>query len=306
MRTLTLLAPAKINLSLDVVGRRSDGYHLLRTVMQSVSLCDRVTVREEAPGTGIRLECSDGSLPTDCRNTAYRAAQGFLAAARRDPSRDAPGLSIRIGKAIPAEAGLAGGSSDAAAVLTGLSRLYPGEVPLRRIPELAVAVGADVPFCLFGGTALCEGIGEIVTPLPPLTGHPLLLLNPGFGIPTPAAFRTFDDQAEPRHPDTEAVCDAVRRRDLSALARTARNVLEPIALAAHPRLADALDWLMARGAPLVRMSGSGPTLFALFPDTEDGLRMREDAAAAAEAEARFRGFAVLRARTRESGPTLEA
>lgn len=265
MDRIVLSAPAKVNWSLDVVGKRPDGYHLLATVMQAVSLSDRVEVELRPAAEGLSLACDAPGIPCDSRNTCHRAAARFLAQA--GPALRA-GVRVRIGKRIPESAGLAGGSADAAATLVAISRLAPGAVSPADLAEIAVATGADVPFCLFGGTALCEGIGEILTPLPALDGVPLLLLKPPFGVSTPAAFRALSLDALEDRPDTAAVCRAVAARDLAALSAAAGNVLWPVARAQHPALGDALDALGATGPAFRRMSGSGPTLFAAYADAD--------------------------------------
>ncbi len=266
MDRIALEAPAKINWSLDVVGKRPDGYHLLSTVMQAVSLADRVDVELRPAAEGVVLECDREGIPCDVRNTCHRAASRFLAEAAGSVRA---GVRIRIAKRIPEAAGLAGGSTDAAATILALARLLPGAVSSARLPGIAVATGADVPFCLFGGTSLCEGIGEILTPLPAFEGVPLLLLKGPFGVSTPAAFRalSLDDLVD--RPDTAGVCRAVAARNLAALSAATGNVLWPVALAQHPALADGLSALASTGPLIARMSGSGPTLFAGYADAAE-------------------------------------
>ena len=259
MQRLTVLAPAKINLSLDVTGKREDGYHLLSTVMQSVALYDRVTVSLSPRLSGIRLMCGRAPIPADSRNTAWRAAAFFCEA-----SGLADGVQIEIEKRIPTAAGLAGGSSDAAAVLFALDRLRPGRVSRDLLFELAARIGADVPFCLTGGTILCEGIGEILTPLVPWPDIPVLLVKPAFGMSTPWVFSRFRLDSPGRRPDQPAVLAALSGRDLGALARCTGNVLESVSLAARPELAVIKNQLLASGAAVALMSGSGPTVFGLF------------------------------------------
>ena len=265
MDRIELEAPAKINWSLDVVGRRADGYHLLATTMQTISLTDLVEVELRPASEGVALVCDRAGIPCDSRNTCHRAAMRFLAHFA-DGART--GVRIRITKRIPEAAGLAGGSADAAATLFGLARLLPGAVPTLRLLDIAAATGADVPFCLVGGTALCEGVGEIISPLSAWTGLALLLLKPPFGVSTPAAFRNLSLDALLDRPDTPEVCRALSRRDLPALSAAAGNVLWPVALADNPTLADGIDALTATKPGFCRMSGSGPTLFAVYDDVD--------------------------------------
>jgi 4-diphosphocytidyl-2-C-methyl-D-erythritol kinase len=260
---LLVLAPAKINLSLDVVGRRPDGYHLLSTVMQSLELADRLTVRLDPDTAQIRLASRSGGIPLDSRNTAWKAAELFL---RHTGIRS--GLSIFLDKQIPAAAGLAGGSADAAAVLLALDCLLPGQLDRRGLFDLAARVGADVPFCLQGGTVLCEGIGEQLTPLPPLGRMPVLLCKPDFGLSTAWVFSQLNLDQLGRRPDQAAVLAALANRDLAALAGHTANVLESVSLRACPVLHDLKNQLLEAGAVLALMSGSGPTVFGLFSDQD--------------------------------------
>ena len=264
MQSRTLLAPAKVNLALDVTGRRPDGYHLLWTIMQSISIGDQVRVQVDPSADGIHLSCGRARLPADSRNTAWRAAAVFIAEAELKA-----GVKIILQKKIPTAAGLAGGSTDAAAVLAALENLYPGRISRHRLFELAARIGADVPFCLEGGTVLCQGIGEVLTPLPAWEDIPILLVKPGFGLSTPWIFGQFRlDNPGPR-PDQAAVLKAVRTRDLQALSAATNNVLESVSLAARPELARIKTLLAESGAGLTLMSGSGPTIFGLYSTRRD-------------------------------------
>lgn len=261
MQSITVLAAAKINLSLDVVGKRPDGYHLLSTIMQSISLSDRVYIEFDKQGNGIILLADKDHIPLDARNTAYRAAQSFLASAGLTA-----GVRIFLEKKIPDAAGLAGGSSDAAAVLCGLSHLAGHPLTKNQLLDLAVTVGADVPFCYQGGTVLCEGIGEVMTPLKPFTGVPLILVKPDFGISTPWAFSQLKLADLGQRPQPEQLLAALDARDLAQLEAATANVLETVALEAQPVLRDLKARLKALGAGLAMMSGSGPTVYGLFAD----------------------------------------
>lgn len=261
MQSITLEAAAKINLSLDVIGKRPDGYHLLSTIMQSIALSDRVYIEFDKQGNGIILLSNDENIPLDERNTAHKAARLFLAAAGLNA-----GVRIYLEKKIPDQAGLAGGSSDAAAALRGLNRLAGHPLTPERLHELAEKIGADVSFCLKGGTVLCEGIGEILSPLPDFADIPLILIKPDFGVSTPWAFSQLDLQNPGRRPDLLQVKQALLERNLEALSLSAANVLETVALTAHPVLAEIKNQLLLSGAQFAQMSGSGATVFGLYAD----------------------------------------
>ncbi|MDD2459241.1 MAG: 4-(cytidine 5'-diphospho)-2-C-methyl-D-erythritol kinase [Eubacteriales bacterium] len=262
MQSLTLEANAKINLSLDVAGTRPDGYHLLTTVMQSVSLSDRVYLELDRQGNGLILLANDPSIPLDEHNTAHKAARLFLDAAGIDA-----GVRIFLEKSIPTEAGLAGGSTDAAAVLYGLNELCAKPLSQEKLLELAARIGADVPFCLVGGTVLCTGIGEILTPLEAFARVPLILVKPDFGISTPWAFQRYDENPALLHPNHSRLFSAMQRRDLFAMQEATANVLESVSIKVHPILDSLKQQLLDLGAGMALMSGSGPTVFGLFRET---------------------------------------
>lgn len=259
MQALTVEAAAKINLSLDVVGKRPDGYHLLSTIMQSVSLSDRVYIELDRQGNGLIVLSDRPDIPTDDRNTASKAARRFLEATGLSA-----GVRIFIEKRIPAAAGLAGGSSDAAAVLLGLSKLCGQPLSPGQLLQIAASIGADVPFCLQGGTQLCEGIGEIMTPLDNFDHVPLILVKPDFGIATPWAFSQLSLADLGPRPDTEKLVSGMRRKDLAAMREATANVLETVSIKAHPVLVTLKSQLAELGAGMAMMSGSGPTVFGLF------------------------------------------
>lgn len=252
---ITVAAPAKINLTLSVEGVREDGYHLLSSVFQSVTLCDTVTLRE-APSLSLSL--SDPSLPSDGRNTAYRAAEVFLRSLGRRG-----GASIRVEKRIPQRAGLGGGSADAAAVLVGLNALYGTRYSPERLREMGLQVGADVPFCLTGGTALVRGIGERITPLPPLPRCAIVIATPRFGVSTKEAYDAVD-RARPAPLSQEGMCRALAEGDLRGVGERLFNAFER-ALDLPP--IGELKRRMSAFFPLgCGMSGSGSAVFALFAD----------------------------------------
>lgn len=260
MPTLTVPAPAKLNLTLDVLGKRPDGYHEMRMVMQSVSLGDELTL-ETAPGQGVKLYTNLGFLPVDDNNLAAAAALRLREATGADYGR----LTIRIQKNVPVCAGLAGGSSDAAAVLRGLNELLGLGLTLPALAEIGERVGSDVPYCVLGGTALATGRGEVVEPLPPLPHCWVVLCKPPFPVSTPELFARLDGERVRCHPDAAGVRSALEAGDLSGVARRMYNVFEA-ALPAHRRdkVAELKRALVELDAVGVSMSGTGPTVFGLF------------------------------------------
>ncbi len=250
-------APAKINLTLNMEGRRADGYHLLSSVFQSVSYADtvRLTVGDTA---GIVLSVSDPTIPADHRNTAYKAAEVFY-----DRLGQMPSVTIHVEKAIPSQAGLGGGSADAAAVLVGLNALYGYPFDTNTLCELGERVGADVPFCIVGGTAFVEGIGEIITPMPPMPPCALLIAKPPVGVSTKEAYAAVDSVATVPA-DQEAMKRAFDRGDLAAIGAGLSNAFEQ---ALDLPEVDHLLAQMRACEPLgCMMSGSGSAVFAVFAD----------------------------------------
>ncbi len=258
MEQITLSANAKINLTLDVTGRRSDGYHSVEMIMQSISLSDQVRIRKNDSGV-IRLSCSREEIPCDDRNTAYRAAQLFL---QNFGIRD--GLDMEIKKKIPSQAGLGGGSADAAAVLVGLNRLYKYPASNQILLDFGVKVGADVPFCIAGGTMLCEGIGEILTTVPPLPMCHILLCKPEVNISTREAYEQIDRGSITQRPDQQAFLCALDRQDLNAAAALLSNVFE--SAVPNETICSIRKQILNSGALGACMSGSGSTVYGFFSD----------------------------------------
>ena len=299
MLRLNVTAPAKINVSLDITGSRPDGFHLLSTVMQSLSLSDRVTVSvSESDCSDIKLVCDNHQVPCDLSNTAYRAAALFLQKAKMNAQ-----VQIEILKRIPIAAGLAGGSADAAAVLFALNHLYPGKFKMQTLMDLAIQIGADVPFCLHGGTVLCEGIGEKLKPLSSFADIPLLLLHPGFSVSTEWVFKAYDQmqlkQAHRRKIDTSQVIKAMMEHNLGKLALVTGNILEDVTISEYPQLQTLKDLLKKAGSPVVMMSGSGPVLYAMFSNETE----REAAKTTLEKILPDTARLIL-AETRDSGPVI--
>ncbi len=257
-------AHAKINLGLDIVGKRDDGYHLLKMVMQTLELHDIITVSIEDPEYGIKTVTDSGAVPDDEHNLAYRAAH--LLKERYDIKE---GIKIEIEKHIPVSAGLAGGSSDAAAVMRSINSLFSLGLGREELKRLGVTLGADVPYCLEGGTMLSEGIGELLTPvIPGFKDCGVLLIKPDKGISTAEAYGDYDKNEDNVHPDIEAIISAIEKGNIALLGRLLGNVLEKTALKKVPEISEIKDFLLKKRLRGVLMSGSGPTVFALDEDRE--------------------------------------
>ncbi len=267
MRTIKLEAPAKLNLTLDILGLRQDGYHELAMLMQAVSLEDTVTICQNTGGNWV-LRCTDEQqrccpdIPQDGHNLAWKAAKLFYAATEINDG----GIAIDICKRIPSQAGLAGGSADAAAVLRGLNLLNHQPLSAQALCELGAKVGSDVPFCLAGGTAMVYGRGEIVVPEEVLTCQYYIICKPEFGISTPKLFALSDRHPASAHPDAQALLACLRRNDAAGAGKLLCNVLAPIAAIEHPEILSIGRSLLSLGACGAQMTGSGSAVFGLFPD----------------------------------------
>ncbi len=261
MPGLELKAQAKINLSLDVLGKREDGYHELRMIMQTVSLHD-IVLLETVP-SGIIVECSSRWVPEDRTNTAWKAADLL-----RCKFGIKSGIKIKIIKRIPVAAGLAGGSSDAAAVLRGVNELFSLGLSLTDLRLLGKQVGADVPYCISGGTMLAEGIGEKLTRLPDFSGVDVVLVKPGVGVSTAWVYGNLraSEIIDRDRPDTNLLSGALRTRDIRTVSENMKNVLEGVTIPKYDIVRFAKDKLLELGAIGSMMSGSGPTAFGIFPD----------------------------------------
>ena len=261
--TYTEHAWAKLNLTLDILGKRPDGYHEMRMVMQSIDLRDTVTLREET-APGIRVASSCRFLPCDETNIAAKAILRFFEAT----GLPCPGFSVRLDKEIPVCAGMAGGSSDGAAVLRLLRREYCPALPQEALEAIAARVGSDVPYCVRGGTALAEGRGEILTDLPPLPRCWLVLCKPDFGIPTPELFARADAQTVHCRPDIAGMRRALEQGDLEGVAARLCNGFEELLPPEYHAVFRIRDRLRALGALNASMSGSGPTVFGIFRERD--------------------------------------
>ena len=266
MRSIEVNAYAKVNLSLDIVGRREDGYHTVDMVMQSVSLCDLVRVTLNDTGE-INLSCSKPHIPTDTRNTAYKAARYFL-----DVTGIAAGVDIYIEKHVPDQAGMGGGSADAAAVLRAMNRLCEeefGEAPLNTAELLYIGmrIGADVPFCVLNGTRRCGGVGEIMIPLADMPKCGLVIVKPDVSVSTPEAYRQCDTKPDSGVRYTEGMVDAVEERSLSDIAKALGNRFDDALQI--PEVRKIKEALLNFGAMNAVMTGSGSAVFGVFENEED-------------------------------------
>ena len=252
-------AYGKINIALDIVGKRADGYHILKMIMQQIDLYDVVSV--DKASNGIVLTTNRSYLPVDNRNLAYRAAELFL-----EKYSIKSGVSINIEKNIPVSAGLAGGSTNAAAVLKSLNELFKVNASIEELMELGLSLGADIPYCISGGTALCENIGEVITPLKPFKNQILVVVKPPFGVSTKEVYKGIDINRIHKHPKTEDIIAAMEREDVNFVAENMKNVLENVTLRKHGKIRAIKNRLLEEGALGAMMSGSGPTVFAFFED----------------------------------------
>ncbi|WP_070000034.1 4-(cytidine 5'-diphospho)-2-C-methyl-D-erythritol kinase [Cellulosilyticum sp. I15G10I2] len=262
MNSIILKARGKINLTLDVVGKRDNGYHDLRMIMQTINLYDTLYIRKTKV-SGIRLQANYSWLPTNEKNIAYRAAQVFLEEANINT-----GVAIELTKRIPVAAGLAGGSTDAAATLIGLNKLFNTRYNREKLMEMGLRLGADVPFCILRGTVLAEGIGEVLTPLSPMPYTHVVLVKPPISVSTAVVYKNLDINNIHLHPNTEAAIKAIQDKNLHSIATNMVNVLEGVTIPMYPIIQDFKEDLIRHGAIGAMMSGSGSTVFGLFESKE--------------------------------------
>ncbi len=260
IKHLSLKAYGKINLGLDVLRRREDGYHDVRMIMQTVGIFDRVDlVRTEQ--AGIQVETNLYYLPTNENNLVYKAAKLLM-----DEFQVQDGIQIRLQKFIPVAAGMAGGSSDAAAVLFGINKMFGLGLSTEELMKRGVKIGADVPYCILRGTALSEGIGEVLTKLPPVPQCQVLVAKPGINVSTKFVYENLHaNELKPEeHPDIDAIIRAIENRDIFGIADNLGNVLETVTIKEYPIIQEIKDAMLESGAIGSLMSGSGPTVFGLF------------------------------------------
>ena len=263
MTTLYEGAFAKLNLTLDVLGKREDGYHDLKSVMQTISIRDDIEI-DIGTGRPWKLLCTNEDIPTDESNLAWKAAKIYCDAMKKDPN----GIEIRITKRIPSGAGMGGGSADAAAVLRALNRHYGNPLSIMALAELGAQVGSDVPFCTVCGTAMVEGRGERLRKLPDMPDCVFVVCKPEFSVSTPELYRKIDEVAIPKRPDNQAMESALLAGDLGKVAENVFNVFDPVVTAEHLELNYIKSIFHSYGALNQQMTGSGSAVFAILPDFE--------------------------------------
>ena len=263
MTTLYEGAFAKLNLTLDVLGKRDDGYHDLQSVMQTISIRDDIEI-DIGTGKPWTLKCTQEGIPTDERNLAWKAAKVFFDTTGKDPD----GLEIRITKRIPTEAGLGGGSADAAAVLRALNRHYDHPFSVLALAELGATVGSDVPFCTLCGTAMVEGRGERLRKLPNIPDCVFVVCKPEFSSSTAELYRKLDQTVIAKRPDNQAMESAILAGDLGKIAENLCNVFDPVVTEEHLELNYIKSIFNSYGSVGQQMTGSGSAVFAIVPDFE--------------------------------------
>lgn len=266
--TLTRKAYAKINLGLDVVRRLENGYHEVRMIMQTVGIYDVLTFT--AAQSGIRITTDSGELPVGEDNLIYKAARLLM-----EEGNVSTGVDIHLEKHIPIAAGMAGGSSDAAATLLGLNELFALGMPKERLRQLGVRIGADVPYCIMGGTALAEGIGELLTPLPPVPQCVLLIAKPDIQVSTKYVYEHLDAKDTWQHPDINGMRRAIENGDMSGVVARLGNVLETVTIETYPVIDRIKREMVSGGARGSLMSGSGPTVFGIYDSREQARAVRD-------------------------------
>lgn len=266
MEAVTLQAYAKINLGLDVLRKRPDGYHEVKMIMQSISLADTLELKKIPEGT-IRLingaERDNPEVPMDKTNLIYRAIDLI-----KQKYAISEGIEATMTKRIPVAAGMAGGSTDAAAALKGMNQLFALGLSEQELCELGVTLGADIPYCIMGGTALSEGIGERLTPLPPMPECWILIAKPPICVSTGFVYGNLKANELTVHPDIDGMTEAIKHNDLHGITSRLGNVLETVTIPAHPEIAVIKDRMLDYGAMQALMSGSGPTVFGIFAEEE--------------------------------------
>ncbi|MCQ2491958.1 MAG: 4-(cytidine 5'-diphospho)-2-C-methyl-D-erythritol kinase [Lachnospiraceae bacterium] len=269
MKELQLRGYGKINLGLDVVRKREDGYHELRMIMQTVELYDVITMKV-IPEDEIRLSVNLSFLPTNKNNLIYKAAELL-----KNEFNIKEGVEISLEKKIPVAAGMAGGSTDCAATLVGMNRLFNLKLSKKQLMEYGVTLGADVPYCVMRGTALSEGIGEILTPLPPMPDCYILLAKPGISVSTKYVYQNLRANELEHHPDIDGIVDAIKNDDLQGICDRLENVLETVTCKDYPMIEEIKQYMRDAGAINSLMSGSGPTIFGIFDDKETAKKALE-------------------------------
>ncbi len=270
MDELSLKALAKINLGLDVVRKREDGYHEVRMVMQTIRLCDRLKLtRTKEPG--IRLRTNLSFLPVNENNLVYQAGKMIL-----NEFSIKEGVEVLLTKRIPVAAGMAGGSSDAAAMLYGMNRMFGLGLSKKALMERGVKLGADVPYCILRGTALAEGIGEKLTPLAPMVSCPVLIAKPPISVSTKWVYQNLKLDDGTKHPDIDRLIAALGEKDMGKIADSMENLLETVTIPHYPVIEEIKERMRTLGAVHAMMSGSGPTVFGLFDGEKQAKKAYEE------------------------------
>lgn len=258
MKEISVKALAKINLGLDVIRKREDGYHEVKMVMQTIHLFDRLEIRKTV-SDDITIATNLAFLPANENNLVYKAAKLL-----KDEFHIRDGVDVKLHKHIPVAAGMAGGSTDAAATLYGMNRIFDLGLSREELMERGVKIGADVPYCIMRGTALAEGIGEKLTALPPMVKCPVLIAKPQISVSTKFVYENLKLNDGIPHPDIDRLIADIREKDLSKIAADMGNVLETVTIPHYPVIAEIKEHMLAHGAAGAMMSGSGPTVFGLF------------------------------------------
>lgn len=270
MNEITLKALAKINIGLDVTGIRADGYHEVSMIMQTVNLYDRLAIKKTGTGE-IRLSTNLNYLPVNDDNLCIKAARLLT-----DEFSIKDGIDISLDKHIPVAAGMAGGSTDAAAVLFGVNKIFDLGLSKKALMERGVKIGADVPYCIMRGTALAEGIGEVLTPLSPMVECPVLIAKPGISVSTKTVYQSLDACFDTvKHPDIHKLISDIENKDLGSICDHMGNVLEEVTIPMHPVISDIKKLMLENGALGAMMSGSGPTVFGFFEDNDTAQKAKE-------------------------------
>ncbi len=264
-KQIKLKAMAKINLGLDVVRRRDDGYHEVRMIMQNIYLYDMLTMKRR-DDSQIILTTNLHFLPTNENNLVYKAVKLLM-----DEFELKQGVEVELQKRIPIAAGMAGGSSDAAAAMVGINRLFQLGLSQQELMKRGVRIGADVPYCIMRGTALSEGIGEILTPLLPMPRCHVLIAKPGISVSTKHVYENLRVNELEKHPDIDGMIQAIQEQDLEEIAKKLENVLETVTTKEYPIIEEIKVFMMNHGALNALMSGSGPTVFGLYNDKETAM-----------------------------------
>lgn len=263
MDEISLKALAKINLGLDVLGQREDGYHEVRMIMQTIHLYDRVEIKK-TKSPQIHVETNLFYLPVDENNLVYKAAKLM-----KTEFKIKEGVRITLQKFIPVAAGMAGGSSDAAAVMVGMNRIFNLGIKQSRLMELGLRIGADVPFCIMRGTALAEGIGEKLTALPPMPKCPILIAKPAISVSTKHVYEQLRLTGNTEHPDIDKIMENIKKKNLRGVAENMGNILETVTMKEFPVIREIKKLMKENGALNAMMSGSGPTVFGLYANEKD-------------------------------------